>query len=257
MGSLLHDPVADARDVQMPDPAGGLGNVHPARWRRMVHPLLQFPPKVGEEDCNAPFLDGLDGLAVDSGGTAIGSDSLPGALQDVRIGYPIVERVEPSRRARLGGPIQRPLELSSAGPCVSTGGVVSLIGIHPLLPPPGRMDKAGSLPSGALCCRRRHQYRMLPSDCLSANLPFALRLIGDRALAAALSPGGGGSPQFSHRPSHHSEPLTPRGSWALHSQALRAVRGLRPFLPGSAPLWSPLQGLALSTRQASLDVTDW
>ena len=34
------------------------------------------------------------------------------------------------------------------------------------------MGKAGSLPSGALCCRRRHQYHMLPSDCLSAGAPF-------------------------------------------------------------------------------------
>src|ERR1700737_3797121 len=103
----------------------------------MICPLLQFPPKVGEEDCDVPFLDGLDGLAVDSGGTAIGSDSLPGALQDVRIGYLVAGGGESSRRARLGGPIQRPLELSSAGPCVSTGGVVSLVGIHPLLPPLG------------------------------------------------------------------------------------------------------------------------
>ena len=229
MGSLLHDPVADARNIQVPDPTGGLGNVHPARWRRMIRSLLQFPPELGEEDCDAPFFDGLNSLAVDSGGPAIGSDSLPGALQDVRIGYLVVERVESSRRARLGGPIQRPLELSSVGPCVSTGGVVSLVGIHPLLPPPERLDKAGSLPSGALCCRRRHRYRMLPSDCLSADLHFAVRLIGDRAPAVAFPPGGGGSPQFSHRPSHHSEPLTPRGSWALHSQALRAVHGLRPF----------------------------
>ena len=98
MGGLLHDPVADARDSQVPDPAGGLGNVYPARWRRMVHPLLQFPPKVGEEDCDAPFFDGLNSLAVDSGG--------------------------PSRRARLGGPIQRPLELSSASACIGTRGVV-------------------------------------------------------------------------------------------------------------------------------------
>lgn len=123
------------------------------------------------------------------GSTAIGSDSLPGAPQDVRIAHLVVERVESSRRARLGGPIQRPLELSSAGPCGSTGGVVSLIGIHPLLPPPGRMDKVGSLPSGALCCRRRHQYRMLPSDCLSADLHFASRRIGDHVPAAAFAAG--------------------------------------------------------------------
>ena len=173
MGSLLHDPVADARDVQVPDPAGGLGNVHPTRWPRMVRSLLQFPPEVGEEDRDTPVLDGLDRLAIDSGGPTVGSNSLPGALQDVQIGYLVVERVESSRRARLGGPIQRPLELPSASPCGRTDGVVSLGGIHPLLPPPGRMDKVGSLPSGALCCRRRHQYHMLPSDCRSADPPFA------------------------------------------------------------------------------------
>ena len=160
----------------------------------------------------------------------------------------IQRRRNPTAQAVLTAAWKRPGQPLSdggraiEGPCVSTGGVVSLVGIHPLLPPPGRVDKAGSLPSGALCCRRRHRYRMLPSDCLSADLHFALRLIGDHVPAAALPPGGGGSPQFSHRPSHHSEPLTPRGSWALHSQALRAVRGLRPFLPGSAPLWSPLRG---------------
>ena len=79
MGSLLHDPVADARDIQMPDPTGGFGNVYPTRWRRMVRSLLQFPPKAGEEDSDTPLLDGLDGLAVDPRSTAIGSDSLPGA----------------------------------------------------------------------------------------------------------------------------------------------------------------------------------
>ncbi len=93
-------------------------------------------------------------------GTAIGSHSLPGAPQDVRIEHLVIERVESSRRARLGGPVQRPLELSSASPCISTGGVVSLSGISPALTSTGHKDKAGSLPSGALCCRRRHQYRM-------------------------------------------------------------------------------------------------
>jgi hypothetical protein len=80
MGGLLHDPVADARDSQVPDPARGLGNVHPARWRRVVRSLLQFPPEVGEEDRDTPLLNGLDGLAVDPRSTAIGSDSFPGAL---------------------------------------------------------------------------------------------------------------------------------------------------------------------------------
>ena len=66
MGGLLHDPVADARDVQVPNPTGGLGNVHPARWRRMIRSLLQFAPEIGEEDRDAPFLNSFKGLAVDS-----------------------------------------------------------------------------------------------------------------------------------------------------------------------------------------------
>jgi len=148
MGSLLHDPVADARNIQMPDPAGCFGDVHSARWRRAVRPLLQFAPEVGEEARNAPFLDGLNGFAINSGSPTVRSNSLPGAPQDVGIRHLVVERVESSRRARLGGPIQRPLELSSASACIDTRGVVSLVGIHLLLPPPGRMDKAGSLPSG-------------------------------------------------------------------------------------------------------------
>src|SRR3972149_8840394 len=124
MGSLLHDPVADARHIRVPDPSRSLGNVHPTLWPRMVRPLLQFPLEVDEEDRDPPLLDGLDRLAIDSGGPTVGSNSLPGALQDGQIGYLVVERVESSRRARLGGPIQRPLGVSSASPCGRTDGVV-------------------------------------------------------------------------------------------------------------------------------------
>ena len=69
---------------------------------------------------------------------------------------------------------------------------------------------------------------------------FASQLIGAHALAIASSPGGGGPPQFSYRPSHHSAPLTSGGSWTLHLQGLRVVRGLRPLQQGSAPPCYPL-----------------
>src|SRR3972149_7285812 len=108
MGSLLHDPVADARNIQGPHPSRSLGNVHPTRWPRMVRPLLQFPLEVDEEDRDTPLLDGLDRLAIDSGGPTVGSNRLPRALHDGQIGYIVVERVASSRRVCLGGPITRP-----------------------------------------------------------------------------------------------------------------------------------------------------
>ena len=101
------------------------------------------------------------------------------------------------------------------------------------------MDKAGGLPSGTLCCRHRHQYRMPPSDCLSAGTPLRLATYRSPRSGGCVPSGGGGSPQLPHRPSHHSTPSTPGGSSALHLQVLRAFHGLRPIQPGSAPPCSP------------------
>ena len=99
--------------------------------------------------------------------------------------------------------------------------------------------RQGAFPRATLCCRRRHQYRMPPSDRLSAGTPLRLATYRGPRSDGCVPPDGGGSPQLPHRPSHHSTPSTPGGSSALHPQVLRAFRGLRPIQPGSAPPCSP------------------
>src|SRR5262249_12460325 len=159
--------------------------------------LLQLLLELGDEARDALVFDGRNGFSIDPGCPAIGSNRLPGAQQGVRMTHLIIERVEPSRRARLGSPIQRPLELSSVGTRGRACGVVSLVGIHPLLPPPGRMDKAGGLPSSTLCCRAHHRYAMPPSDGLSAGTPLRLSAYRSPCAGDCVIAGGGGPPQFS------------------------------------------------------------
>jgi len=266
MGSLLHDPVADARDIQMPDPTGGLRNVHPTRWRRAVPPLLQFAPEVGEEARDATFFDGLDGFTIDSGGPTVSSNSLPGALQDVGITHLVIERVESSRWARLGGPIQRPLELSSTGPCASTDGVVSLAGIHRSYLHQDAWIRQGAFPRATLCCRRRHQYRMLPSDCRSAGTPLRratyrkprsdgcvtagrrrLSPVSTSTLSPFRAPYAGGflgaaCPGASRRP-WPSPTFTGLGSLLVPLRGLSCRRGRLHFMLRTGELLDPQKGL--------------
>ena len=174
MGSLLHDPVADARDIQVPGPAGGFGDVHPTRWRRAICPLLQFAPEVGEEARDAPFFDGLNGFTIDSGGPTVSSNSLPGALQDATIAHLVVERM--NRRVGLALAARysarwscrvRARALARAVWLASSAFTRSYLRQV-------AWTRQGAFPRATLCCRRRHQYHMLPSDCLSAGTPFRL-----------------------------------------------------------------------------------
>jgi len=89
-------------------------------------------------------------------------------------------------------------------------------------------------------------------------LPGSSPVIGRPAPTALRSlPGRGGPLQFPPPLSERSEPLTPGSPSRLHFQDLHRFHGLRPSLPGSAlPRPTPKRAGRLTTRQASLDVTD-
>ena len=78
-----------------------------------------------------------------------------------------------------------------------------------------------------------------------------------RASAPRRHTSGGGPLQFPPPLSERSEPLTPGSPSRLHFQDLHRFHGLRPSPPGST-LPRPTRHRAgdLTTRQASLDVTD-
>ena len=118
------------------------------------------------------------------------------------------------------------------------------------------MDKAGSLSSGALCCRRRHQYLCSPPTASSQGPHFVSRLIGAHVPAAA------------DRRAEEALPSSHTGLLAIPSPLRRGVLRRcisRRFAPSMIfahvsrarlPL-VPLAGLNVSTRQASREVTDW
>jgi len=89
-------------------------------------------------------------------------------------------------------------------------------------------------------------------------LPGSSPVIGRPAPTALRSlPGRGGPLQFPPPLSERSEPLTPGSPSRLHLQDLHRFHGLRPSPPGSAlPCPTRLRAGLLTTRQASLDVTD-
>jgi len=88
-------------------------------------------------------------------------------------------------------------------------------------------------------------------------LPGSSPVIGRHAPAVIRSPLGRGGPlQFPPPLSERSEPLTPGSPSRLRFQALHRFLGLRPSTPGSAlPAPHPRMG-QVTTRQASLHVTD-
>ena len=89
-------------------------------------------------------------------------------------------------------------------------------------------------------------------------LPGSSPVIGRPAPTALRSlPGRGGPLQFPPPLSERSEPLTPGSPSRLHLQDLHRFHGLRPSPPGSAlPCPTRPRAGLLTTRQASLDVTD-
>src|SRR5271166_4258749 len=89
-------------------------------------------------------------------------------------------------------------------------------------------------------------------------LPSSPPVIGRDAPPASRNRMGRGGPlQFPPPLSERSEPLTPGSPSRLHLQDLHRFHGLRPSPPGSAlPCPTRPRAGLLTTRQASLDVTD-
>ena len=123
-----------------------------------------------------------------------------------------------------------------------------------------RIDEAVALPSPAvvLSARLNRYYGHLRRPPGSLPLPGSSPVIGRDAPPASRSQMGRGGPlQFPPPLSERSEPLTPGSPSRLHLQDLHRFHGLRPSPPGSAlPRPARLRAGDLTTRQASLDVTD-
>ena len=113
-------------------------------------------------------------------------------------------------------------------------------------------------PAGAVSARLDRYYGHLRRPPGWLPLPGSSPVIGRPAPTALRSlPGRGGPLQFPPPLSERSEPLTPGSPSRLHFQDLHRFHGLRPSLPGSAlPRPTPKRAGRLTTRQASLDVTD-
>jgi hypothetical protein len=123
-----------------------------------------------------------------------------------------------------------------------------------------RIDEAVALSSPAvvLSARLDRYYGHLRRPPGSLPLPSSSPVIGRHAPPASRNRMGRGGPlQFPPPLSERSEPLAPGSPSRLHLQDLHRFHGLRPSPPGSAlPCPTRLRAGLLTTRQASLDVTD-
>ncbi len=123
-----------------------------------------------------------------------------------------------------------------------------------------RIDEAVALPSPAvvLSARLNRYYGQLRRPPGWLALPGSSPVTGHHTPTALPSRLGRGRPlQFPPPLSERSEPLTPGSSSRLCFQDLHRFHGLRPSPPGSAlPRPTRHRASVLTTRQASLDVTD-
>jgi hypothetical protein len=102
---------------------------------------------------------------------------------------------------------------------------------------------------------RYYGHLRRPPGCLP--LPSSSLVIGRTAPTKPRSlPGRGGPLQFPPPLSERSAPSTPGSPSRLRFQDLRRFHGLRPSAPGSAPPRPTHTGRRVTTRQASLHVTD-
>ena len=167
----------------------------------------------------------------------------------------------------LGRPVQRVLQgthliqRNLVNDKDSAVGGTSRNGTHRAPPSTSaRIDEAVALPSPAvvLSARLDRYYGHLRRPPGSLPLPSSSPVIGRDAPPASRNRMGRGGPlQFPPPLSERSEPLTPGSPSRLHLQDLHRFPGLRPSPPGSAlPCPTRLRAGLLTTRQASLDVTD-
>ena len=265
----LHDAVANRGNRQRPLLGRSrLGDIHPPRRKRPIRPIPQFAGQLIKEPVDAVLLlDPVQGGPVDARCAIVGAHRDPRAPQDISAQDLVPQRMKPSPGIGLGRPVQRVLQgthLIHRNLVFDKGSAVggtSLTGTHRAPPlSPTRIDEVVALPSPAvvLSARLNRYYGHLRRPSGWLPLPGSSPVIGHRAPTASRSRSGRGGPlQFPPPLSERSEPLTPGSPSRLHFQDLHRFHGLRPVLPGSA-LPRPTRHRAgdLTTRQASLDVTD-
>src|SRR5207244_11785219 len=114
---------------------------------RAVAVLSQIARQFRQKPLDPVLLNLLDRPLIYAGCPSVGFDLLPRRQQDVLAVHLVVQLMEPPRRTRLRGPIQRPLQLSRflSGGC-------SLVGTHQRFPPPDAQTKYGAFPPPWFCC---------------------------------------------------------------------------------------------------------
>jgi isoleucyl-tRNA synthetase len=146
---------------------------------------------------------------------------------------------------RISKMVKFPLKLSNF-----SYGVVSLLGIHSLLPPPETRMKQGPFPLYGFVVRI-FIGTMNPSDSLLAELHFHISAYMHSLYGC---PCKVGPLQFQIILSLHTVSHTPEDS-SMVPQVLPIFHGLRPILHGSASSCSLFSGFSVTMRQNSLYVT--
>jgi gentisate 1,2-dioxygenase len=157
----LHNPVRDRRNRERPLlRRPGLGNEHPAGWKRTPTTLLQPRGHLVQQPGRPVLLDISDGDTVDTRRAAVAAHVLPRPLQDVSAIDLVPQRVEPSPGIGLGRPVQRMLQGPNRVRHGPQRGGTSQNGTHRAPPRRAiRTDEAAALPSPAVVMSARlNQY---------------------------------------------------------------------------------------------------
>ena len=224
----------------------GLGNEHPAGWKRTPTTLPQLRGHLVQQPGHPVLLDIGDGDPVDTRRAAIAAHVLPRPLQDVPAIDLVPQRVEPSPGIGLGRPVQRMLQGTNRVHHGPRRGGTSRNGTHRAPPRRAiRTDEAAALPSPAvvLSARLQQYYGRLRRPPGTTSTSRRQPVIGPASpVTTRRPPGRGGPPQFPSSLSERSTPHTPEGSWRLRFQVLHRVHGLHRDFSGSAPSAPTLTG---------------